>query len=150
MISTELIEAWKLEELQPFIGWDFSHRDGRMLEEQPTWSYTSRSAELMRRSSALLDLGTGGAERLLKLRIHQPTEEYPPNFRLATRHLSPFHGPVLDVHLTGTAPMPFADGEFDLVLDRHSAFNPREVTRILAPLAPFSPSKCMACGRKIS
>jgi hypothetical protein len=28
--------------------------------------------------------------------------------------------------------MPFEDGEFDLVLNRHSAFNPNEVARILA------------------
>jgi hypothetical protein len=33
--------------------------------------------------------------------------------------------------------MPFSDDEFDLVLDRHSAFNPREVARMLAPGGTF-------------
>ena len=33
--------------------------------------------------------------------------------------------------------MPFADSEFDLILDRHSAFNPHEVARILAPGGTF-------------
>ena len=33
--------------------------------------------------------------------------------------------------------MPFANDEFGLVLNRHSAFNPREVARILAPRGTF-------------
>ena len=33
--------------------------------------------------------------------------------------------------------MPFIDGEFDLVLNRHSAFNPHEVARILGPGGTF-------------
>ena len=32
--ETELYQAWKLEEQQPFTGWDFSYLDGRMIEEQ--------------------------------------------------------------------------------------------------------------------
>jgi SAM-dependent methyltransferase len=138
MSSNELIASWKQEEQFPFTGWDFSHLDGRMLEEEAPWSYSARAAELMRRSSAMVDLGTGGGERLLKLREHWPakvvaTEEYPPNFRLATQRLAPRGVKVVEVRLTDTYPMPFGDGEFELVLDRHSAFNPREVARMLAP-----------------
>jgi len=142
MNPNELIETWKLEEQQPFTGWDFSHLDGRMLEEQAPWSYTSRVAELMLRSSAVIDLGTGGGERLLKLKASWPakvvvTEEYPPNIRLATRRLSPLGVQVVDVRLTDTGLLPFADGEFDLVLNRHAGFNSREVARILAPGGTF-------------
>jgi SAM-dependent methyltransferase len=137
-----LIASWEQEQHSSFTGWDFSHLDGHMLEEQPPWSYTSRSAELLHRSSAVLDLGTGGGERLMELQEDWParvvaTEEYPPNFRLATRRLAPLGVQVVDVHLTDMDPMPFADGEFELVLDRHSAFNPREVARILAPGGTF-------------
>jgi SAM-dependent methyltransferase len=142
MSSNPLIASWQQEEQFPFTGWDFSHLDGRMLEDQPPWSYGSRAAELMRQSSAVLDLGTGGGERLLKLREYWParvvaTEEYPPNFRLATQRLTPFGVNVVDVRLTDTGRMPFVDGEFDLMLDRHSAFNPREVARMLAPDGTF-------------
>jgi hypothetical protein len=142
MNSYELIASWKQEEQAPFTGWDFSHLDGRMLEDQPPWSYSSRAAQLMRQSSAMLDLGTGGGERLLKLQEHWPskvvaTEEYPPNFRLATQRLAPLGVMVVDVRLTEGDPMPFTDGEFDLVLDRHSAFNPREVSRLIAPGGTF-------------
>ena len=88
----ELIESWKREEQEPFTGWDFSHLDGRMLEEQAPWSYSTRAAELMHKSKSLLDMGTGGGERLLKLKEHWPanvvvTEDYPPNFKLATERL---------------------------------------------------------------
>ena len=65
------------------------------------------------------------------------TEEYPPNLELASERLSPLGVDVVDVRLTDYDPMPFADGEFDLVLNRHSAFNPREVARILAPDGTF-------------
>ena len=134
---TELIEVWKREEQQPFSGWDFSHLDGRMIEGQAPWSYSSRAAELIRQASAVIDLGTGGGERFLNLRDYWPqkivvTEAYPPNFKLATKRLAPFGVQVLDVPLDEDGLMPFADGEFDLVLNRHSSFNVREVARILS------------------
>ena len=123
MDTSELIEIWKQEEQQPFIGWDFSYLNGRMIEEQAPWSYTSRAAELMRQASAVVDLGTGGGERLLKLQECWPkkvavTEDYPPNVRLATERLSPWGVQVFDVPLTDVDRMPFADDEFDLVLNR--------------------------------
>jgi len=138
----ELVEAWRGEEQEPFCGWDFSHLDGRMIEEQAPWSYSTRAAELMRQAAAVIDMGTGGGERLLKLQEYWPkkvvaTEEYPPNLRLATERLSRFGVRVVDVPLTDYDPMPFADGEFDLVLNRHSGLNAREVARILAPGGRF-------------
>ena len=142
MKQNEQIERWKREEGQPFIGWDFSHLDGRRIEDQAPWSYSSRAAELMRQSSSVLDLGTGGGEWLLRLRDHWPskvviTEDYPPNFRLATDRLAPFGVTVLAVPLTDYDPMPFMDNEFDLVLNRHSGFNSNEVARVLAPGGTF-------------
>jgi SAM-dependent methyltransferase len=142
MNQNELVDTWKREEQWPFSGWDFSHLDGRMIEEQAFWSYSSRAAELMRQASSVIDLGTGGGERLLKLQEHWPkkvvaTEDYPPNFRLATERLSPFGVQVIDIPLTDTDFMPFADGEFDLVLNRHAGFNAGEVARVLAPGGTF-------------
>lgn len=136
MNEKELIEHWRFEEGQPFSGWDFSYLDGRMLEEQPAWSYSSRAAELMKGSDSVLDLDTGGGERFFKLREHWPkkviaTEHYPPNVRLASERLSSFGAQVIDVELSDFGAMPFADCEFDLVLNRHAAFNPAEVGRVL-------------------
>jgi SAM-dependent methyltransferase len=137
MDQNSLIKRWKHEEQQPFTGWDFSYLDGRMLEGQPGWSYSSRAAKLLKRSLSVVDLDTGGGERFLKLREYWPkkvvaTEHYPPNFKLATERLSPFGVKVLDIEITDSGQMPFVDGEFDLILNRHSGFNPFEVARVLA------------------
>ena len=142
MDENVLIESWKREEQQPFTGWDFSYLDGRMLEEQPPWSYSTRAAEIMKRSTAVIDLDTGGGERYLKLRPYWPakvvaTEFYPPNYKLAAERLSPFGVKVFHVQNDDTALLPFADGEFDLVLNRHSGFNPVEIARLLAPGGSF-------------
>jgi hypothetical protein len=136
MNQERLIETWKYEEAQPFIGWDFSYLEGRMLEDQPAWSYSARAAELMKWSSSVLDLDTGGGERFLELREYWPqkvvaTEHYLPNFKLATERLSPFGAKVIDFQLSDFGSMPFANCEFDLVLNRHAAFNPAEVARVL-------------------
>ena len=138
----ELVEIWKREEQQPFAGWDFSHLDGRMIEEQAPWSYSRRAAELMRRALSIIDLDTGGGERFLKLHDYWPkqvvaTEHYPPNVKLAAERLAPFGAHLLDVQIGDDEVMPFADGEFDLVLNRHSGFNAGEVARILAPGGTF-------------
>jgi SAM-dependent methyltransferase len=135
------IDFWRSEEQHPFIGWDFSYLDGRMIEEQPPWSYTERACALMANASSLLDMDTGGGERLLTMRPHWPskvvaTEEYPPNFKLATERLTPLGVRVLDARWNDK-PLPFADDEFDLVLNRHAAFAAEEVSRILAPGGTF-------------
>jgi SAM-dependent methyltransferase len=138
----ELVETWKREEQQPFVGWDFAYLDARMLEEQPPWSYSTRAAELMRQTSSVLDMGTGGGERLLALRDHWPqkvvvTEDYSPNVKLAKERLAPLGVRIVEVALNRYTPMPFVDGEFDLVLNRHSGTNPGEVARVLAPGGTF-------------
>ncbi len=133
----QLIESWQYEQQQPFTGWDFSYLDGRMIEEQAPWSYTKRAAHLMKNAMSVIDLGTGGGEWLLKLHNAWPakvvvTENYPPNFTLAAKRLAPLGVLVVDVPLTDNDPLPFGDGEFDLVLNRHAGFNARDVARILA------------------
>jgi SAM-dependent methyltransferase len=138
----ELIETWKQEEQRPFAGWDFAYLKGRMIEERPPWDYMARAAELMRCAASVLDMGTGGGERLLSLREYWPakvavTEEYPPNVTLARERLGSLGVRVEDVELSRTALMPFADGEFDLVLNRHSSLNCAEVARVLAPGGVF-------------
>jgi SAM-dependent methyltransferase len=138
----ELVKAWKVEEQQPFTGWDFSYLDGRMVEEQPPWSYLARARVLLQQSTAVLDMGTGGGERLLELRDDWPqkvvvTEDHAPNVKLAGERLGPLGVKVIRVALTRVGLMPFDCGEFDLVLNRHSGLNGAEVARILAPGGTF-------------
>jgi SAM-dependent methyltransferase len=142
MSQDALIAAWQREEQQPFTGWDFSYLDGRMRQEHPPWPYAARAVELMKQATSVLDLGTGGGERLLELRSSWPatvvaTEAYPPNVQLATQRLVPAGARVVLVSLSDNGPLPFPNSSFDLVLDRHSAFNSAEVARILTPDGAF-------------
>jgi hypothetical protein len=136
-VSADRVAGWKREEQQPFRGWDFSYLAGRMHEEQPPWSYVRRAAVLMDQAGAVLDMGTGGGERLQALQAHWParvvaTEDYAPNVRLATERLAPLGVQVVETPVGERDRLPFAGGEFDLVLNRHSGFSPAEVARVLA------------------
>lgn len=142
MSDEDLIASWTREEEHAFSGWDFSHLRGRMREEQPPWSYTDRAATLAAGAGSLLDMDTGGGERLLALRSSWParvvaTEHYSPNVVLARERLEPAGAEVVDADCTDGCRLPFAGGEFDLVLNRHGAFDPAEVARILAPGGTF-------------
>jgi SAM-dependent methyltransferase len=136
---SDAISSWKEEENVPFTGWDFTHIASRFVAEPPPWSYEDMARELMSSSLAALDLGTGGGEFLRALKGHFPkrivaTEDFPPNLTLARERLEP-----LGIEVVGTEPsslkqkLPFTDGEFDLVIDRHTCFNASEVARILTP-----------------
>jgi SAM-dependent methyltransferase len=90
-------------------------------------------------SRALLDMGTGGGERLASLAPLPPvahaTEGYPPNLAVARRHLEPLGVTVSSV--TDDAHLPFAEQTFDLVINRHESYDAREVHRILQPGGRF-------------
>ncbi|HRJ42578.1 MAG: methyltransferase domain-containing protein [Caldilineaceae bacterium] len=142
MDPTDYLAIWQREETQPFAGWDFSYLAGRMLEDPLPWDYIAQASGLMDDAASVLDMDTGGGERLLDMQAHWPprvvaTEEYPPNLALATERLTPLGVEVRDVHITDIDPLPFADGEFALVLNRHSAFNAAEIARILTPGGSF-------------
>jgi len=133
-----LRQQWLAEEAEPFIGWDFSHLNGRNIEEEMPWDYMALAATWMQQATAVLDMDTGGGERLLSLQPYWPakvvaTEGYAPNLLLASERLALFGATVVEVDSSNFATMPFADDEFDLVLNRHGAFNAKELARILAP-----------------
>lgn len=140
--SADLLNAWLREERQPFAGWDFSYLDGRMSDGGEPWDYSRRASELMRGAASALDVDTGGGEVLMGLREFFPkkvtaTEDYAPNFELAMARLRPLGVRVVKAASADGAPMPFADGEFDLVLNRHAAFDAREVARVLSDGGSF-------------
>lgn len=144
----ELIAA---AEAQPFAGWDFSWLAGRMTIEPAPWDYTARAADLAARSPDLLDMGTGGGEWLAQISNRPPrtfaTEAWPPNVPVAGRNLAPVGIPVVqDEGAVDNADqathdprgrMPFRDGAFQVVVNRHEAFVATEVARVLAPGGDF-------------
>jgi SAM-dependent methyltransferase len=136
------VNQWLYEEAQPFVGWDFSYLAGRMVEDQPPWSYRARAGALMRQSGAVLDMETGGGERLLAMRAAWPdrvivTEGYPPNVALAQARLGPLGVRVIHGSLASDGALPLADGAVDLVLNRHATLVCDEIARVLAPGGTF-------------
>ncbi|MER6979745.1 class I SAM-dependent methyltransferase [Streptomyces carpinensis] len=124
----------------PTEGWDFSWFEGRATEERPSWGYAVSTAGRLAGAHAVLDVQTGGGEVLdfaLGRAPRRPvllaaTEGWPPNVAKATELLGP-HGVVV-VASAEDAPLPFADGAFDLVVSRHPV-RPHweEIARVLGP-----------------
>ena len=131
-----LVEQWLFEEQAEFQGWDFSYLKGRMLQDETPWQYLDLAGEAMQTSRSMLDMATGGGETLLRLRSKWPleitvTEGFEPNVILAKQRLSPLGVSVVAAEPDNDNQMPFKDGEFDLILNRHGAFNSAEVARTL-------------------
>jgi SAM-dependent methyltransferase len=133
----------------PFSGWDFSWLAARSSSEPAPWSYRREVARRAASAGAMLDMGTGGGERLAALGHRPPrtvaTEGWPPNVPTAARRLRPLG--VAVVQDEGAADnsaqdpargrLPFRDGAFDLITNRHEAFLAAEVSRVLAPGGTF-------------
>lgn len=122
-------------EAAAFRGWDFSWLDGRLDEEPRPWDWAAVVRSAFPGVRALLDVGTGGGERLAGLAPLPPetsaTEGYPPNVPVARARLEPLGVSVVAVDAEKA--LPFPDDAFDLVTDRHLGCPPSQVCRILRP-----------------
>ncbi|MFK4071260.1 methyltransferase domain-containing protein [Streptomyces sp. NPDC029674] len=123
-------------EAAPTEGWDFSWFEGRATEARPSWRYAEAMARRLAGATASLDIQTGGGEVLASAATLPPlavaTEGWPANIAKATALLHP-RG-VAVVASPEHAPLPFADGAFDLVTSRHPVkahFD--EIARVLRP-----------------
>ena len=136
-----LIDKWLEEEaVAHIIGWDFSHiRDRYEIDDDLPWDYRKVVQENLKSDSYLLDMDTGGGEFLLSLghpkeRI-SATEFYEPNVKLCKEKLLPLG--INFCKADGNGVLPFEDGSFDIVLNRHGAYNPGEIFRVLKPGGVF-------------
>lgn len=134
-------EAWELK------GWDFSSLADRWVESPLPWNYRARVLAHLRRSTSMLDMGTGGGEFLSSLKLLPSracaTEGYPPNVPIARERLGPLGVEVIRTYIEDNAKvprqgsLPFRTGSFDLVINRHESFAASEVFRILGPSGRF-------------
>ena len=137
MNDQALFDLLIAEASHPFAGWDFSHiiATGRMSEAPLTWSYTSRLLMPLRKAQSLLDMDTGGGEFLSLLQpfpsLTCATEGYMSNVPIARKRLEPLGVKVYGVD--DPHHLPFEDNQFDLIINRHGYYSPREVLRILKP-----------------
>jgi SAM-dependent methyltransferase len=133
--ARDLYSSLKSEYERAFEGWDFSYitKSGRMQEGFLSWNYPSIVLAALPRAKSLLDIGTGGGELLSMLHplpaVAFATEGYPPNLKLARSRLEPLGVKVAAADEGG--PLPFREGTFDLVIDRHTGYSAKEVFRVL-------------------
>ncbi len=122
-----------------FKGWDFSFLNERLQEESLPWEYRALVEAKVPEVRCLLDMGTGGGEFLASIRELPPivwaTEAYEPNIRAAVERLGPLGIAVADVH--DDVSLPFPNGTFDLVMNRHASYEVYELRRISQPGAYF-------------
>lgn len=130
--------------------WGAAFLPGRYLEERPPWEYTDIVAPYLTGAHTMLDMGTGDGSKLLTLRPLPPRtvayEEWAPTIPAALRTLRAAGVPVVqclasvdntDPTQASRPPLPFADGAFDVVVNRHECFAPDDVYRILRPGGVF-------------
>ena len=137
MTNKELKTIWKSEEDCAFMkGWDFSHIHGRYSEESDLpWDYEAIIRSFLKDEMKLLDYDTGGGEFLLLLghpyENTAATEGYPPNVQLCRERLVPLGIDLRECKDAGH--IPFEDESFDIIINRHGAFDPPEIRRLLKP-----------------
>lgn len=135
MNRDELLELWLQEEQAAHIhGWDFSHIRGKYEEgRELPWNYEEIVRRCLRPERKLLDIDTGGGEFLLSLghpcRNLAATENYPPNVALCRERLLPLGIDFRQAE--GGGKLPFGDRSFDVVINRHGDYDPREIGRVL-------------------
>ena len=135
-------KAQALVELRPYIerarsfsGWSFSELDVRHLDPRMPWDYEAIAREAAKQAASIVDLGTGGGERLAGIVEGASaqvvaTEEWEVNAPVARARLAPLGVTVVRAD---SLRLPFTEEAFDLVLDRHEALEPAEVARVLQP-----------------
>ena len=135
MFSREELMEFMIQEYEhSFTGWDFSHIRDRIVSSPLPWSYSSKILTRVRKVKSLLDMGTGGGEFLAA--NFQPfpehtcvTEAYEPNVSIAKNRLEPLGVKVFQID--DEKNLPFKDEEFELIINQHESYDPKEVYRIL-------------------
>ncbi|GAB2625437.1 methyltransferase domain-containing protein [Pseudactinotalea suaedae] len=149
----QLLARWREEEREQPTGWSFADLEGRMRADPTPWDFPALCVRALGAARCALDMGTGGGETLLGLKeraaasgvswpaVVTATEGWAPNVAVARDALAT-HG--IEVREFGQpdddpepATMPFDDGAFDVVLNRHEAYHPAEVARVLAAGGAF-------------
>ena len=138
-MTTERLDQAR-ERLRPYVeearlatGWSFPVHSRKL--EKRAWDYDQRATELVSRTSSVLDIGTGGGERFSRYCASYrgralATEAWHVNAPIAASTLRPAG---IDVVHCDDERLPFASDSFNLVLNRHSAFQPSDVARVLKP-----------------
>ena len=138
MNVNELKEKWLAEEEHAQMkGWEFSHIEGKFHSEEYNmpWDYKTVIQKYLKPTDKILDMDTGGGEFLLSLRhpyhLTSATEGYAPNVALCREIFAPLGIDFREME--DESKMPFENDTFDIVLNRHGSYDPKEIYRVLKP-----------------
>jgi SAM-dependent methyltransferase len=129
----DLYEYLTKEYSTHFSGWDFSYLNGRMEEDTIPWNYKNIVENYLCGKETLLDMNTGGGEFLVSL-TNLPknvfaTEGYKPNIPIAKKRFEQ-KGIILQ-SIDKDSLIPFDDGYFDIIINRHGSYDVKELKRAL-------------------
>lgn len=136
---------------RPVTGWDFAWLGDRMVTAPFPWSFEEIAERHARSSPDLLDMETGGGERLAAMAWRPArtvaTEAWPPNVDVAGARLRPLGVTVVrdegapdnvdQVPGDGRGRLPFPSASFVLITNRHGTYVPSEVARVLTAGGTF-------------
>lgn len=115
------------------IGWDFSHLNST--EVGQGWDFYEEVLKKAKPTDTILDIGTGGGERILKI-AHNFGAVYGIDYSqsmvdTANKNLQKTKLHNVKFLVMNSSKLDFPDNYFDIVTDRHCDFTPSEVFRVL-------------------
>lgn len=119
--------------VDPRRGWDFSRM--RTEREPVPWDYLAVVRSYLQPTDAVLDVGTGGGEKLLSLSSHLATGvgiDPDPDMIQVARENGAAHPAVTFAEMSAEA-LALPEATFDVVLNRHAPIVASEVVRVLKP-----------------
>ncbi len=116
-------------------GWDFSRvRDS--IDPVP-WTWTGIARRYLSRTQRVLDIGTGGGERFVKLAEYFGSgvgiDADPLMVKVAKENTARVLRCRVSFRKMDARDLRFPDGAFDVVLNRHALAFPDEIARVLKP-----------------
>jgi 2-polyprenyl-3-methyl-5-hydroxy-6-metoxy-1,4-benzoquinol methylase len=116
-----------------FAGCDFSYLDGRMEQDSLPWDYKNIVEKNISGKETLLDMDTGGGKFLCSLsnlpKNVYAAEGYEPNIAIAKQRLKEKNILVKTTKRDGE--IPFDDNYFDVIINRHGAYEINDIKRTL-------------------
>jgi ubiquinone/menaquinone biosynthesis C-methylase UbiE len=115
------------------IGWNFS-RINKIVEGRK-WIFTDEVKKILKTTDVLLDIGTGGGEKILKLARYVrkiiAIDHSPNMIKTANENLSELRYENVEFKRMNAFDLKFKDSYFEIVTARHCDFSPKEVYRVL-------------------